>query len=105
MLAVVIVLLARGALAGFDFHVFYLAGERLLRGEFIYQAADGWMPFKYHPVWAVVFVPIAFVPERLANVIFNSAEIACWLYSVRIWADGSDTSRDGPRCWACPSSH
>lgn len=71
---------------GIDFHVMYLSGERALSSLPIYVLSDGRMPFKYHPVWAVVFSPISLLPENLAYVLFNMAMLGCWMWAASIWA-------------------
>ncbi len=71
---------------GIDFHVMYLSGERALSGMPIYVLWDGRMPFKYHPVWAVVFSPVSLLPEKLAYVLFNAAMLGCWAWAASIWA-------------------
>ena len=57
------------ALYGSDFHVYYLAGHRALTGAPLYQLADGPLPFKYHPTWALLFGAVSVLPERLADVV------------------------------------
>jgi hypothetical protein len=80
-------LIAKGLFRhGIDFHVMYLSGERALSGVPIYLLSDGRMPFKYHPVWAVVFSPVSLLPEKLAYVLFNMAMLGCWMWAASIWA-------------------
>jgi hypothetical protein len=83
---ILIALLLNGMSHGADFQVFYLAGERLLKGLSIYQADDGWMPFKYHPAWAAFFSLFALIPEKASIVVFNCLQMAIWYWLVRIWA-------------------
>ncbi len=71
---------------GIDLHVMYLSGQRALSGLPIYALSDGRMPFKYHPVWAVVFSPVSLLPEKLAYVLFNMAMLGCWIWAASIWA-------------------
>ncbi|HVP59083.1 MAG TPA: glycosyltransferase 87 family protein [Myxococcaceae bacterium] len=56
--------------AGSDFEVFRLAGWRTWHGVGPYQAADGLMPFKYAPPVALLLVPLAWVPERTAYLVW-----------------------------------
>jgi hypothetical protein len=85
--AIIGVLLAKAFFRhGIDFHVMYLSGERGLSGASIYRFSDGYMPFKYHPVWAVVFAPVSLLPEKLAYVLFNAVMVSCWIWAASIWA-------------------
>lgn len=71
---------------GLDFHVLYLSGQRFLRGEPIYVLSDGWMTYKYHPVWAIAFAAFAPLPERLSFILFEIANFSCWTWAAMIWA-------------------
>lgn len=71
---------------GLDFHVLYLSGQRFLRGEPVYVLSDGWMTYKYHPVWAIAFSVFAPLPERVAFVLFEIVNFSCWTYAATIWA-------------------
>ena len=51
-----------------DFGVFYNAGRRLLRGEALYLPEV--LPFKYAPPVALLFAPLALLPEALARLIW-----------------------------------
>ncbi len=56
--------------AGSDFDVFWLAGWRTWHGVSAYQAADGLMPFKYAPPVTLLLVPLAWMPEWLAYLVW-----------------------------------
>lgn len=71
---------------GGDFRVFFTAGERVLNNISVYQLADGWMPFKYHPAWAAFFSVWALMTEKVALFFFNVLQLACWIYGAKIWA-------------------
>jgi hypothetical protein len=71
---------------GGDFQVFYLAGERFLTHQSIYNAADGWSPFKYHPAWAVVFSLWSLLPFTLATVLFNTVNMGLWTWAAYSWS-------------------
>ncbi|MES3036914.1 MAG: glycosyltransferase family 87 protein [Bdellovibrionota bacterium] len=71
-------MLAHGYMHGADFHVFYVAGLRVLDHQPIYQASDGWMPFKYHPAWAGFFALGSWMPEKLFLTLFNIVHLAVW---------------------------
>lgn len=79
-------MLVHSYLHGADFHVFYLAGQRVLNGISPYQVSDGWMVFKYHPFWGLVFSAWTLLPEKTSLIIFNSTQIFCWIWAAYIWA-------------------
>ena len=80
-------LLAKAVIrGGLDFHVLYLSGQRFLRGEPIYVLSDGWMTYKYHPIWAIAFSVFAALPERFSFILFEIANFSCWTYAATIWA-------------------
>ena len=64
----------------------YVAGQRALSGAPIYLMTDGWLPFKYHPAWAVVFSALSLLPEKAAFVLFNTTMLGCWAWAASIWA-------------------
>ncbi|MGB2764912.1 MAG: glycosyltransferase family 87 protein [Candidatus Aminicenantaceae bacterium] len=51
-----------------DFGVCYQGGERILKGETLYQVSDGHLQYKYSPVSAVFFSLFAFLPYELAKI-------------------------------------
>lgn len=53
-----------------DFAVFHRAGARFLAGEALYQAADGYMPFKYAPVVALLFSPLSVLTRPAAAAVW-----------------------------------
>ncbi len=70
---------------GVDFKVYSLAGHRLLQNLPIYQFADGWSPFKYHPAWAVIFSFFSLLPYAAANFLFNAINLGFWVLAVQLW--------------------
>ena len=74
ILAILAVLLAlflwKGKTALVDFQVYYTAGERFLAGEQLCQPSDGHYQFKYLPVSAVYFVPLALLPLAIAKFLW-----------------------------------
>jgi len=50
-----------------DFAVNYLAGQRLTAGETLYQTDDGHYMFKYLPVSALIYAPLAQMPIEFAK--------------------------------------
>jgi Glycosyltransferase family 87 len=64
-----VLLAARGR--GSDFAIYVRAGSRFLRGEPIYRASDGAWVFKYAPPSAVMFIPFASLPIRIATALWN----------------------------------
>ncbi|MGZ3743436.1 MAG: glycosyltransferase 87 family protein [Pseudobdellovibrionaceae bacterium] len=79
-------LLWNACLHGGDFKVFYLAGDRLLKHVPIYQASDGWSPFKYHPSWAIFFSLWSMLPLTLSLFLFNFSNIIFWFAGAKYWA-------------------
>jgi hypothetical protein len=73
-------------LKGADFHVFYTAGSRVLNDIPAFLLSDDWMPFKYHPAWAVMFSWLARLPEKFSLFLFNCAQLGCWFGAATIWA-------------------
>lgn len=54
-----------------DFHVYYVAADRLMAGENMYRPVeDGHFHFKYSPESALLFVPLAIFPYIAARVLF-----------------------------------
>lgn len=79
-------MLVHSHMKGADFHVFYTAGERVWNSVAVYRISDDWMPFKYHPAWAVFFSLLSRLPEKISLWIFNFAQLACWFTATAIWA-------------------
>jgi hypothetical protein len=50
-----------------DFQVFHTAGARALRGEPLYRAEDGRLPFMYAPVVGLLRAPVGALPLRAAK--------------------------------------
>ncbi len=67
-----------------DFAVNYRAGERLLRGETLYQAADGHYMFKYFPSAALIYAPFTAVPIEAAMAIWFLLSLAAFVGIFRI---------------------
>jgi alpha-1,2-mannosyltransferase len=54
-----------------DFEVFYIAGKRILAGDFeIYKFADANMPYKYWPGFAYLMIPLAVLPVPVAQTVW-----------------------------------
>jgi len=58
-----------------DFGVCYQGGERILKGETLYQVSDGHLQYKYSPVSAVFFSLFVLFPYELAKVIWYFLEL------------------------------
>lgn len=71
---------------GNDYHVFYLSGLRAHLGDALYQVTDTWFVFKYHPIFAIAFVPFSYLPEKFGLMILDLGMIFCWLWSLSTWA-------------------
>lgn len=71
-----------GIYAGFirrdmsDFGVPYRNAARILQGETLYRESDGHLQYKYAPVSALFYAPLAVLPLETAKVIWFSIEIA-----------------------------
>lgn len=79
-------LLLNSFLHGGDFRVFYLAGQRFLENTSLYQDADGWSPFKYHPAWAAFFTVLTILPFKAALVLFTVINLSFWGRAFYLWA-------------------
>jgi hypothetical protein len=67
-----------------DFAVNYRAGERIVRGETLYQAADGHYMFKYFPFAALIYAPFAMLPLELAMVAWFLLSLAAFALVFRM---------------------
>ncbi len=67
-----------------DFAVNYRAGQRLLRGETLYQPADGHYMFKYFPSAALLYAPFTALPIELAMVAWFLLSVAAFAAMFRI---------------------
>lgn len=57
-----------------DFGVCYKAGERIAKGEMLYQISDGHLQYKYSPVSAVFFSVLALFPYEVAKLLWYLLE-------------------------------
>ncbi len=53
-----------------DFGVYQTAAQRVLAGEPLYRAEDGFYQYKYWPVFALAMAPFAFVPHDVAKLVW-----------------------------------
>ena len=67
-----------------DFAVNYRAGQRVLRGETLYQAADGHYMFKYFPSAALIYAPFTALPIELAMALWFLLSLAAFTLVFRI---------------------
>jgi hypothetical protein len=74
-LAVLAVVLGQHPRRGLDFRVYLVAAERFLAGAELYPATDGFMPFKYAPLTAPLFVPFTLLPARAAAALWNLGSV------------------------------
>ena len=58
-----------------DFGVCYQGGERILKGEVLYQTSDGHLQYKYSPVSAVFFSMLTLFPYELAKLLWYFLEL------------------------------
>ncbi len=59
-----------------DFGVPYRNAGRILQGETLYRAADGHLQYKYAPVSALCFAPLALLPLEAAKFVWFVLEMA-----------------------------
>jgi len=64
-----------------DFGVCYKNGQRIIRGETLYRVSDGHLQFKYAPVSALIYAPLALLPYESAKIIWYVLEL-CLLFAV-----------------------
>src|SRR4051794_15111254 len=74
-LAVLAVVLGQHPRRALDFRVYLLAAERFLAGANLYPPSDGFMPFKYAPVTAPLFLPFTLLPARAAAALWNLGSV------------------------------
>src|SRR5262249_19954581 len=67
-----------------DFAVNYRAGQRILRGETLYQTADGHYMFKYFPSAALIYAPFTALPIELAMAVWFLLSLAAFIAIFRI---------------------
>jgi len=70
-----------------DFAVNYRAGQRLEAGETLYQTADGHYMFKYLPVSALVYLPLAHLPLEAAKATWFAISLAALAWSFALVGD------------------
>jgi len=66
-----------------DFHVFWLAGKTLLEGGDIYYVAPGLRAFIYPPFAAILFIPLALLPFKIACFFFFLVNLFCFIFTVQ----------------------
>ncbi|MFW6129395.1 MAG: glycosyltransferase family 87 protein [Candidatus Aminicenantaceae bacterium] len=60
-----------------DFEVYYKSGKRLRMAENLYQTKDEHYMFKYPPPSSVLFVPMSFLPLKVAKAAWYYVVILC----------------------------
>lgn len=75
-LAVLGVVLGQHPRRALDFRVYLLAAQRFAEGAPLYPASDGFMPFKYAPLTAPLFLPFTLLPARAAAALWNLGSVA-----------------------------
>jgi hypothetical protein len=68
-----------------DLDVFVTAGVRAVRGEDLYRASDGDMPFKYAPVTAFFFAPLATLPDGPRSALWFAFSMGCVAAAVALY--------------------
>lgn len=59
-----------------DFGVNYAAGDRLLHGETLYRTSDEHFQFKYAPFCAMIYAPLAMLPQTAAKAVWYALVLA-----------------------------
>jgi hypothetical protein len=68
-----------------DFHVYWLAARALRNGwDTVYQIS-GLTPFKYHPAFALAFVPFGWLSEPAARIVWAALNAAMVVDAQRRW--------------------
>ena len=79
-----------------DFGVCYQGGQRIVQGETLYREADGHLQYKYSPVSALFFAPLAQLPFEAAKAVWYILELAflagIFLFSWRMLPTGAKTA-------------
>ncbi|MCY1076900.1 glycosyltransferase family 87 protein [Archangium lansingense] len=103
VLAVQAVILGQHPRRALDFRVYLLAAERFLAGAALYPPSDGFMPFKYAPVTAPLFLPFTLVPARVAAALWNLGSVlALGALAQLISRAASAPGERAPWHWAAP---
>jgi hypothetical protein len=101
VLAVLAVVLGQHPRRGLDFRVYLLAAERFLAGADLYPASDGFMPFKYAPLAAPLFLPFTLLPARVAAALWNLGSVAAVGALARLASRAQpDSNERAPWPWA-----
>lgn len=58
-----------------DFGVCYKNGRRILDGETLYRVSDGHLQFKYAPISALFYAPLALLPWEVAKIVWYYLEL------------------------------
>jgi hypothetical protein len=66
--------------------IFSEAGEHWIAGKDLYLARDGLDVFRYHPLVAVFFVPLAVLPAWLGNGLLRLANVTLFLGGLLWWS-------------------
>ncbi|MGH7947676.1 MAG: glycosyltransferase family 87 protein [Candidatus Binataceae bacterium] len=81
-----------------DYRVYYVAGERVLRGEEVYAPSDK-NKFIYAPVIAYAFAPFALLPKYPSKTVWflvNAAALLAFLYGSTVMLFGRGTALSAP---------
>jgi len=70
-----------------DFGVCYQGGERIAKGEVIYQTSDGHLQYKYSPVSAVFFSVLTLFPYEVARLLWYFLELYLLFLSLTVSYD------------------
>lgn len=75
-----------GGLA-YDFHSYWLAGERLIAGQAIYARVEINDPgaYRYAPTFVAAFAPLSLMPELPLTWLYRGVSVLCLRYLVGSW--------------------
>jgi hypothetical protein len=87
VLAAVSMLVGRDGGLAYDTRAYYLAGRSILNGTSLYSQASvsDLGAYKYPPIFAQLFVPVALLPELLVAWLWRVSGILCLRYMVGSW--------------------
>lgn len=83
-----------------DLDVYLRGGQQVLTDSTQLYETSGVLPFTYPPLAALIFVPLAALPEAAAGTVFMAGSLLCWVYVVSTWAGVA-----GQRWGWSPKSH
>jgi len=83
--------------------IYSSAARDWLAGENVYDAVPRYDPFRYSPIAAVGFVPLSFLPDLPADLIWRLISLTVFLFALTLWgtANALAAGRDTCLLWLC----